>query len=184
MFLGDSITQGWKEDGDKGKAVFEREFAPLKALNLGIGGDRTNQLLYRVDNGQLDGLDPSLVVLNIGVNNLWAGDLPPERIADGVTLVIARIQARLPRAKILNVGILPTQETADNPTRMRATAVNAILARRADGRRVVFADLSKPFLDAEGRLSKDLMPDLLHPNARGYEVYAAVLAPKVRAMLR
>ena len=184
VFLGDSITQGWKEDGDKGKAVFERAFAPLRAINLGIGGDRTNQLLYRIDNGQLDGLDPRLVVLNIGVNNLWAGDLAPEKIADGVAAVIARIRAKLPKATILNVGILPTQETVDNPTRLRASAVNALLAQRADGRRVVFVDLSKAFLDADGRLSKAIMPDLVHPNAKGYEVYAAALAPKIRALLR
>lgn len=184
VFLGDSITQGWKEDGDKGKAVFERVFAPLKSINLGIGGDKTCQLLYRIDNGQLDGLDPKVVVLNIGVNNMWAGDYSAEKIASGVFTVIERIQKKLPKAKILNIGILPTQEFFDNPLRLRVNAVNALLEKHADGKRVIYADLSKDFLDSNGHLSRDVMPDLLHPNAKGYEIYAAALAPKVKALLK
>lgn len=106
VFIGDSITQGWKDES--GKSVFDRDFAPLKSINLGIGGDRTCQLLYRIENGQFDGLDPKLVVLNIGVNNLWAGDFSAEKIAEGVSAVIALIQKKLPKAKILNIGILPS----------------------------------------------------------------------------
>lgn len=167
VFLGDSITQGWREDS--GKGVFAREFGAMRTINLGIGGDRTNQLLYRIDHGQFDGLDPKLVVLNIGVNNFWAGDFSPEKIADGVGAVIARIQKRLPKAKILNVGILPTQEDPKNGLRTKANSVNALLAKRADGGRVAFVDLGSAFLEADGRLPKRLMPDSLHPNAEGYE---------------
>ena len=182
VFLGDSITQGWKEDS--GKAIFDRVFAPLKSINLGIGGDKTCQLLYRIDNGQLDGLDPKVVVLNIGVNNLWAGDFAPEKVAAGVEAVIKRIQKKLPKAKILNIGILPTQEWPENPLRLKVTAINKLLSKAADGKRVVYVDFTEAFVTTNGRLPKELMPDLLHPNALGYEKYAAVLEPQVKALLK
>jgi lysophospholipase L1-like esterase len=181
VFIGDSITQGWT--GDNGKPIFEREFGPLKPINLGIGGDKTCQLLYRIDNGQFDGLDPKVVVLNIGVNNLWAGNLDPEKVADGVSAVIARIRAKLPKAKILNIGILPAMENLDHPTRVRANAVNTFLAKPADGKRVVYVDLAKSFVDGTGRLPKEVMPDFVHPNAKGYELYAAAVLPKIRELL-
>lgn len=182
VFIGDSITQGWGDGA--GRAVFEREFAPLKAINLGIGGDRTNQLLYRIENGQFDGLFPKLVVLNIGVNNFWAGDLPAEKIADGVTAVIAMIRAKLPKAKILNIGILPSGTSPDNGLRARASAVNAILKKRADGKMVHYVDLAPALLAPDGTLSKELSPDEVHLSPAGYEKYAAALAPKVRALLK
>jgi lysophospholipase L1-like esterase len=100
-----------------------------------------------------------------------------------VSAVIARIRAKLPKAKILNIGILPAMENLDHPTRVRANAVNTFLAKRADGKRVVYVDLAKSFVDGTGRLPKKVMPDFVHPNAKGYELYAAAVLPKIRELL-
>lgn len=182
VFIGDSITQGWTEE--VGRPTWDREFAPLKSLNLGIGGDRTNQLLWRIDDGGLTGLDPKLVVLNIGVNNFWTGDHSPDAIADGVSAVVARIRKALPKATVLNIGILPTQATPDNELRKKAAAINAILAKRADGETVRYLDVSSAFVGADGTLPASLMPDMLHPNAAGYAAYGAALGPVVRKLLQ
>lgn len=184
IFLGDSITQGW---GGEGKAEWDARFAPLGAANLGIGGDRTQNILWRIQDGALDGLTPELVVLKIGVNNLWEEVLEcgPAKVADGVAACVAAIRARCPDAKVLALGILPTQAAPDHPLRAVVRAVNArsaALVPTPEGR-VRFEDIGAAFLEPDGRISTDIMPDGCHLSPRGYARFADTLEPLVQTML-
>ena len=184
VFLGDSITQGW---GSEGRAEWDARFAPLGAANLGIGGDRTQNILWRIAHGALAGLHPELVVLKIGVNNLWAEvqECGPDRVADGVAACVAAIQTRCPNAKVLALGILPTQAAPDHPLRGIVHAVNArsaALVSAMDGR-VSFADIGAAFLEPDGRISTDIMPDGCHLSMRGYTIFADALEPMIQGTL-
>ena len=184
VFLGDSITQGW---GGEGRAEWEARFAPLGAVNMGIGGDRTQNILWRIQDGALDGLHPELVVLKIGVNNLWAEvqECGTDRVADGVAACVAAVRAKCPNAKVLVLGILPTQAAPDNPLRAIVRAVNARSAALVPtmGGPVSFADIGTAFLEPDGRISPDIMPDGCHLSMRGYSLFADALEPLVQGML-
>ena len=184
VFLGDSITQGWSGEG---RAEWNARFAPLGAANLGIGGDRTQNILWRIGDGALDGLRPELVVLKIGVNNLWAEvqECGADRVADGVAACVAAIQTRCPDTKVLVLGILPTQAASDHPLRGVVHAVNArsaALVSAMDGR-VSFADIGAAFLEPDGRISTDIMPDGCHLSPRGYMIFADALEPMIQGTL-
>ena len=185
VFLGDSITQDW---GGSGRAEWEARFAPLNAVNLGIGGDRTQNILWRIADGALNGLTPELVVLKIGVNNLWTEvqECGPEAVADGVAACVAAIRAKCPDAKVLALGILPTQADPENPLREIVRAVNARSAATLptpDGQ-VRFADIGAVFLEPDGTISADIMPDGCHLSPRGYRLFADALEPLVQDMLK
>ena len=184
VFLGDSITQGW---GSEGRAEWDARFAPLGAANLGIGGDRTQNILWRIGDGALDGLRPELVVLKIGVNNLWAEvqECGADRVADGVAACVSAVRARCPDARVLVLGILPTQYAPDHPLRGIVHAVNtrsAALVSAMDGR-VSFADIGAAFLEPDGRISTDIMPDGCHLSMRGYTIFADALEPMIQGTL-
>jgi lysophospholipase L1-like esterase len=180
LFVGDSITAGW---AGAGKAAWAKHFEPLKAANFGISGDRTEHLLWRLRGGELEGVQPKLVVLMIGTNNLKGGQVrqPPEQVAEGVAAVVKEIRTHVPGAKILLHGILPRQPGYDWIAAAVAD-VNTRLAALADGEKVVFLDFGAKFLDAQGKLNANLMPDLLHPNARGYEAWAEATIETVRSL--
>ena len=180
VFLGDSITQGWS---GAGKAQWEMNFASLGAVNFGIGGDKTSQILWRIQKGTLDGMTPKLIVLAIGVNNLWRGDFDDTKVEEGIKACVAAIREKCPLAKVLVIGILPTGEKPENPLRVRVKAINALSAKLADGKMIRFADFGDKFLSPDGTISKAIMPDYLHPNDKGYIIYADNLTPLVKAML-
>jgi lysophospholipase L1-like esterase len=186
LFLGDSITDFWR---DRGRAVWDREFAPLKAANFGISGDRTQHVLWRLRNGEADGYQPKVVVLMIGTNNTGLerdGKTPrnstPE-VIEGVTAVVNELRARFPEAKILFLAIFPRGEK-DAPQRTQVAEVNRSLAKLHDGRHVFFLDIGDRFLDAEGNIPKDVMPDLLHPSAKGYEIWADAIREPLKQLLQ
>ncbi len=176
VFLGDSITQGWNGQ----KALFEKEFGKYKAANFGIGGDRTQHVLWRVENGEFDGIKPKAVVLMIGTNNSGVGSDTPETIASGIEKIIKAIHQRTPETKILLLAIFPRGATNDkNPGRAKNTKVNEIIAKLDDGKKIHFLDIGKKFLTDDGTLSKDIMPDLLHLNAKGYQIWADAIREKL-----
>jgi lysophospholipase L1-like esterase len=193
VFLGDSITHGWES---KGKAVWERHWAPLKAANFGIGGDRTEHVLWRLDNGNFDGLKPKLVVLMIGTNNTGHQGRPQkenndqiyacsaEQTAEGVKQILGRLKTKCPGAKVLVLGIFPRGEKPDDKLRQQNEATNAILKTFADGKTVFFMDIGAKFLQPDGTLSREIMPDLLHPNDKGYEIWAEAIEPKVKELMK
>jgi beta-glucosidase len=171
VFLGDSITQGWE---GAGKAVWERYYAPRRPLNLGYGGDRTQHVLWRLDHGEIDGISPRVVVMMIGTNNLRAN--APETIADGIKAIVARLRSKLPQTKILLLAVFPRSQTPDE-LRERARAVNQTIQSLADGDTVVYQDIGPHFLNDDGTISKEIMPDFLHLSPRGYRIWAEAIEP-------
>lgn len=185
VFLGDSITQGWATEG---REMWDSRFASLGAVNMGIGGDRTQNLLWRIQRlGVLDGLTPALVVLKIGVNNLWMDvhTYGLARVAEGVACVAAAILEKCPDARLLVLGILPTQADPADPLRTILRDVNARSADTLptfDGR-VRFMDLGRNFLEADGTISWEIMPDACHLSPRGYQKFADALEPLIKECL-
>ena len=179
VFLGDSITAGWNGNG---KALWAERYAPLKAVNFGIGGDRTQHVLWRVQNGNFDGITPKAVVLMIGTNNTGSDTAP--QIAEGVTAIVKEIQARTPSTKILLLAVFPRNEKADNPARVKIGEINAIIAKLDDGKSVFFLDIGPKFLTADGTLTREIMPDLLHLSPAGYKIWADAIQDKLAELLK
>ena len=187
LFLGDSITDGWRRAG---LPVWNKIFAPLGAENFGIGGDRTQHVLWRLENGEIDGIKPKAVVLMIGTNNTGfeRDKVTPrnsvDEIAEGVTAIVKKLQAKLPNTKILLLAVFPRAERPDEPARKQVNAVNARIARLHNGKSLHYLDIGGKFLAADGTLPKDIMPDALHPNEKGYEIWAAAIKEPLAKLLK
>lgn len=185
LFLGDSITDFWRS---RGRAVWDKYFAPLHAANFGISGDRTQHVLWRIEHGELDGLHPKVVVLMIGTNNTGREkngrprNTTPEVIA-GVTAVVHELRVKLPESKILLLGIFPRGQKGD-PVREQIATVNAAIAGLNDGEHVFYLDIGAKFLEPDGTLSRAIMPDLLHPSPKGFEIWAEAINGPLHALLQ
>ncbi len=185
LFLGDSITDGW--DG-KGNAVYEKYYVPRNVLNLGIGGDRTQHVLWRLQNGEVDGLKPKVTVLLIGINNTpnekdgTPRNTAPE-IIEGVTAVVKEIQARMPKTKVLLLAVFPYKQKGD-PMRDKVAEINQGISKLGKKKNVTFLDINEKFLEADGTLPTDIMPDLLHPNEKGYQIWADAMEPTLKKLLK
>lgn len=180
VFLGDSITQGWE---GAGKEAWAKTWAPLQAANFGIGGDRTEHVLWRLDHGNYDGLHPKLTVLMIGTNNTGHRMDPAADTAAGVKAIVEKLRAKQPAMKILVLGIFPRAEKPTDPQRLRTNEINALLAPLADQKTVFFRDIGSTFTQPDGTLSKEIMPDFLHLSPLGYERWTAAIQPQVAALL-
>ena len=178
VFLGDSITAGWIGH----KALWTERWGKYNAANFGIGGDKTQHVLWRIANGELDVVRPKVVVVMIGTNNAGSA---PEDIAKGTTAVVNAVRAKLPDARVLLLSIFPRGEMPDNGARKKLMEVNAQLAKLDDGPggKIHYFELWNQFLDADGKLSKDIMPDFLHPNAKGYLIWADAMGPVLAEMM-
>ncbi|MCX5662241.1 MAG: GDSL-type esterase/lipase family protein, partial [Planctomycetota bacterium] len=161
LFLGDSITAGW---AGRGKRIWGEYYAPLHAVNLGISGDRTQHVLWRLNHGEVEFVRPKVVVIMIGTNN---GPDSVEATTRGVLAVVKSVQAKLPEAKILLLGIFP-RGGANDPPRVKNKKINQSLAKLDDGKGVRYLDLAPVFLEHDGSITKEIMPDGLHPSADGY----------------
>ncbi|MBC5828899.1 MAG: GDSL family lipase [Candidatus Eremiobacteraeota bacterium] len=164
LFLGDSIIDRWTTVG---KAVWDEEYAPVNAANFGISGDRTQYLLWRIQNGELEGLSPKLVVILIGTNNLAAAKA--EDIARAIGVIVATVRGKLPTSNVLLLGILPRGAKPGDPKRDKINTVNSRIAQLASDPMVHYLDIGKVFLNSDGAISPELMPDYLHPSAKGYQ---------------
>ncbi len=179
VFIGDSITQGWE---GAGKTVWEKHYAGRKTHNLGIGGDKTQHVLWRLENGNLDGLDPKAAVVMIGTNNSGKDRNTPAEITEGVTGVISKLRAMRPQMKILLLGIFPRGQNF-NDQRGSILQVNQAIAKLADNQSVFWVDFGSLLINADGSISKDLMPDYLHLSTKGYEIWADAIEPKLVELL-
>lgn len=177
IFIGDSITQAWE---DNGKETWSKYYAKRKAFNLGISGDRTEHVLYRLAHGNLEGIDPKLAVVMIGTNNSKANS--SEEIAEGITAIVKMLGEKLPRTKVLLLGVFPRSEHPD-ALRDKLARVNRIIARLADDKEVYFLDVGIHFLEADKTISKEIMPDFLHLTPRGYDLWAAAMEGTIRRLL-
>ncbi|MFZ5551226.1 MAG: GDSL-type esterase/lipase family protein [Pseudomonadota bacterium] len=180
VFIGDSITEGWEKDGQQ---VWAEHYAKYNALALGFGGDRTENVLWRLQHGEIDGIAPKVVVLMIGTNNTGHRAENPETTAAGIKRLLDEIHQRLPATKVLLLAIFPRGDKPDDGLRVLNERVNKIIAGFADGRTVHFLNVNNDLLEPDGSLSKDTMPDLLHPNAKGYAIWQRTMAPVLQALL-
>ncbi|TXG00162.1 GDSL-type esterase/lipase family protein [Massilia arenae] len=180
VFIGDSITQGWEKEGAQ---VWQQHYARHHALALGFGGDRTENVLWRLRHGEVDGIDPKVAVLLIGTNNTGHRRDFPAITAAGIERNLDELKARLPRTRILLLAIFPRDAAADGPLRRLNEQVNARLPALADGRRVFFLDVNKAFLRTDGSLPANLMPDWLHPNEAGYAIWAKAMQPELDRLM-
>jgi lysophospholipase L1-like esterase len=188
LFLGDSITYGWT----KWAGLWEREFGKYQPANFGIGSDRTQNLLWRIENGEVDGIAPKVVVLMIGTNN--SGSDSADAIFEATKQIVQRLQARLPAAKILLLAIFPRGPRHldaqrlprdDGVTRMRVIQeVNRLLPRLDDGRNVRVLNINHVFFGPDGKLSEKLMYDQLHLTEDGYRAWAEAMRPLLDDMMK
>lgn len=180
LFMGDSITDFWR---NRGKAVWDKYYTNRHAANFGISGDRTQHVLWRIENGELDGIDPKVIVLMIGTNN--SGDDSADQIAEGVEKIVSEMRARCPKSKILLLAIFPRNRPTDKPEQLeRIHQVNQRIAKLDDGKMVTFLDINHVFLGPDAQVPKDIMPDFLHPNEHGYQLWADAMEPTLAKMLK
>jgi lysophospholipase L1-like esterase len=180
VFDGDSIIAGW-EWPERGLPVWTQRYAKFNPANFGIAGDMVQNLLWRLQQGELTGVDPKLIVLMTGTNNLqWD---TAENIGDGIKVLVGEYLKAAPRAHLLLLGILPRGGT-DDPIRAKITSINTMLSGLADGKRVSYLDLAPSFLSGDGSEIVGLFgPDSVHPTPKGYEVWADAMQPEIDKIL-
>ena len=183
-FIGDSITQGWEGPG---KNVWTNFYGNRKCLNFGVGGDQTQHVLWRFENGQIDGIKPKAAVLMIGTNNsnknrAGVEDYSEEEILEGVQAIVKQIRSRLPETKLLVVGIFPRAKTFTTQ-RGKILQINQALAKVADGNMIHYVDFGSQLIEADGSISKQIMPDALHLTEKGYTIWAEAIEPKLKELL-
>ena len=176
VFLGDSLTQSWEP------TMYAQFFGHRRAVNLGVFGDFTQGMLYRLRAGQWGNLRPKLVVLLIGTNNSAAGSRP-EDTALGVAEVIRFIHGQSPRTRILLVGTLPRGADRNDPVRAVNARLNALIARCADGRSTVYIEPGPLLVMPDGQLTEHVAFDRLHLTMVGYAILGAAIAPQINRML-
>jgi beta-glucosidase len=185
VWIGDSITDAWRL-GEQ-NTLYKERWGKYNPLNLGISGDKTEHVLWRLEHGELDGLaeGTKLVVMMIGTNNL--GNAPtasPEDTAEGIKCLVKTIRQKLPESKILLLGVFPRGKEAENPFRSKIKKINDTISKLDDGKQVKYLDIADAFLDKDGVLPPDVMPDQLHPNAHGYELWADAVVPTIDQMIK
>jgi lysophospholipase L1-like esterase len=186
LFLGDSITAGWAKASDVWKEHYER----YQPANFGIGGDSTQHVIWRIENGELDGIQPRVVVLMLGTNN--SGTHTAEQIAAADKKIVGMIRTRLPETKVLLLAIFPrgarmtNNGSPDSGTKRMEIirAVNAELAKLDDGKNVRFLDIGPKFLGPDGKIPDSIMPDQLHLSVEGYKIWAAAMQPLLEEMMK
>lgn len=178
-FIGDSITERWEAAGAN---VWKEAYGARKCINLGVGGDRTEHVLWRFENGQLDGIKAKVAVLMIGTNNSKKNDNTEADILEGVTAIVNQIRTRQPDTQIILLGIFPRGQTF-SVQRGKILQVNQALAKLDDGKNIFYIDFGSQLIEKDGSISKSMMKDYLHPGEAGYKVWAAAIKPKLKELL-
>jgi beta-glucosidase len=190
ILIGDSITHHFD---DRGKAIWDKYYAPRNAVNMGFSGDRTEHVLWRIEHGELDGISPKLAIIMIGTNNSNGDDYTAEEIADGIKAIICEVRTRLPETKILLLKTFPRGDKAQRKDKAHDAAFNAqweknnkscdIASQVADNKNIFYLDINDAFLNADGVLTREVMPDLLHPHEKGYKIWAEAMEPTVAQLM-
>jgi len=183
-FIGDSITQGWE---GRGSNVWKELGDKYKIINMGVSGDRTEHVLWRFEQGQLDGIKAKVAIVMIGTNNSnknkdGTDAFTDNDILEGVVAIVNQIRARQPDTKILLLGIFPRAKTF-SAQRGRLCEINQVLAKLDDGKNIFYLDFGSQYVESDGTISKDIMPDALHPNEKGYQIWAKAMEPKLKELL-
>lgn len=178
LFIGDSITQGWE---GRGKNVWAKFYGKRNAVNLGIGGDRTQHVIWRLDHGNIKGIQPKAAVIMIGTNN--SGSNSSEQIAEGVKVIVDRLSEKLPKTKLLLLAVFPRGADKNDKRRQVNEKANLIFQKLADGKQVHYLDIGPKFLEEDGTLTREIMPDLLHLSEKGYTIWAESIEEKLAELL-
>lgn len=178
VFIGDSITQAWEGSG---KAAWAKYYGTRNAVNLGIGGDRTQHVIWRLDNGNLKDITPKAAVIMIGTNN--SGSNTPAEIADGVKVIVEQIRKMSPNTKILLLAVFPRGTNNADTRRKVNQGANAIFKNLADSKHVHYLDIGQHFLTDDGTLTREIMPDLLHLSPKGYNIWAESIEKSLAKLL-
>jgi len=179
IFVGDSITQGWE---GKGAPVWEEFYGGRNAVNLGIGGDRTQHVLWRLENGNVEGIEPKVAVVMIGTNNSNREDNTATEIAEGVTAVVRSLRSRLPGCRVLLLDVFP-RGAQPNAQRGKILQVNQMVQRLHDGDGVHVLAIGHEFVEDDGSITKAIMPDALHLSTEGYRRWATAIEPTLAGLL-
>lgn len=192
LLVGDSITAGWK----KYPEILKKTFGDRQVVNLGHPADKTENILWRLRKHSFDKIKPGFAVVLAGTNNSNDDDYTPEQIAGGVQTIVAELREKLPQTTILLLGIFPRGSHEQrielkkgrtaagmNPQWEKIDAVNRTLSAVADGKDIVYLNINWEFLNAKGELPVEVMPDLLHPNAKGYEIWGRALQPALAKLI-
>jgi lysophospholipase L1-like esterase len=161
--------------------VWNATFAPLNAANFGIAGDTTQGVLWRMQNGELEGFRAKLIVLMLGTNNINRNS--NDDIVAGDRAIVNEFRKRQPQAKVLVLGIFPRSADPANPLRAAVRDINAKLAALADGQQVFYMDIGDKFLTPDGTLTTEIMADGLHPTTKGYQIWADAIINDVRRLM-
>lgn len=178
LFFGNSIVHGFE---GAGKEVWQKYYANRGALNMGFGWDRTQHLLWRLDNSDFSNVSAKLAVVLIGTNNI--GRNTPEEIIETITLIVQRIRSKIAHCNVLLLGILP-RYIISHPDRLNIAEINAGISKLADNHTIYFIDIGQVFLDNSGDISKEIMADGLHPTTQGYYLLAEAIEPLVKELVR
>ena len=178
VFIGDSITQGWE---GRGKGVWEKFYGKRNAVNLGIGGDRTQHVIWRLDNDNVKNISPKAAVIMIGTNN--SGSNTPEQIAEGVAAIVKQLRTKLPKTQVLLLAVFPRGPDKNDKRRQVNEKTNDIFKKLADGKIVHYLDIGPSFLQDDGTLAREIMPDLLHLSEQGYTIWAESIEPTLKKLM-
>ena len=183
LMVGDSITHNF-DMGGPGEAVWQKQFAPLNALNLGFGGDRTNHVLWRLAHLPQLKTAPKAASLMIGTNNICWGSDQPTQAADGVQAIAKKLNEMYPDMEILVLGVFPRRRNLDHPHRKEIIELNSYLPKLLkDIPNVTYMDIGPKFLDDKGFLSEEMMPDTTHPSEKGHQIWADAVVPKLKELM-
>ena len=182
LLVGDFLTDDWRGTNKNGvKAIFDTAFGKYSPVNLGQGGDYTQNVFWRLQNGELEGINPKVMMLLIGGTNGSNGD-DPQKIAAAIEKIIGYSRKKIPGMKIVLLTVPPFGEKGGMP-RARHTAVNPILLKLADGENIIVVDLYPKYLMTDGSVNKELMPDGVHFSDKGYQIWADSVAEPLKALL-
>lgn len=177
LFIGDSITQSWEGGG---KDVWTEYYGDRNAVNLGISGDRTQHVLWRLANGNIDGISPKVAVIMIGTNNSRANSAV--EIADGIGAIVQMLREKLPDTNILLLDIFP-RGTEVNDQRGKILQANQIARKLDDGEHVHYLAIGHHFIEDDGSITPEMMPDALHLTPAGYRIWAESIEEKLAELM-
>lgn len=181
LWVGDSIVENFEHQG---KPVWDKYYADRNAVNLGISADRTQNVLWRFDNGNIEGISPKLAIVMIGQNNSGGPNAnTAEEIAEGVKAVVDRLRTKCPNTKILLLAIFFRHEHYC-PERDLLAEANRISSKLADNKMIYYMDINKIFLRKDRSIPANLMPDFEHPSEEGFWLWAKTIEPKVCKLLK
>ena len=193
LLVGDSITALWSNH----PLLVKKFFGDRQVVNLGHPADKTENILWRLRHHSFERNKPGVAVVMAGTNNSNNDEYTPEQIAGGVRAIVAELREKLPQTKIVLFGIFPRGSTeqrteikkgrtvaAMNPQWEKIDKVNLLISKLAEDRMVTYRNINRDFLSDKGELPVEVMPDLLHPNAKGYEVWGRAIQSVLEELFR